>query len=330
MTSAVLALDVGGTSMKAAVADTSGTVLIHRDVPTDRRRGPDAVVGTMIETLVDLRRRAAEIGAEPVAVGVAVPGRIDEDAGVGIYAANLQWRNTPIRERVAASLQLPTVLRHDIRSGAVAEQRLGAGRGHDSFVFVAIGTGIAASIVLGGQVWRGERSVAGELGHVVVRPHGPRCACGQTGCLEAVASAAAIARTYSERSGHPVAGARDVLLRAQQGDALAASVWVDALSALADGIVTFSALLDVGTYVIGGGLAAAGDHLFGPLRQILRAERTDRVQPHLVPAELGPDAGCLGAALAAIELAAEHASGSSGAVPHQAAPHPAAEPRSLS
>lgn len=298
----VLALDVGGTDIKAAVVRHDGSFVLRREFPTWRHRGPEQVVSTMVEILQELRDDAFALGVEPVAIGVAIPGRVDEDSGIGVSAANMRWDNTPVREPISEQLRLPTVLRHDIRSGALAESRLGAGRHYPNFIFVAIGTGIAAGIVIDHRVWRGERSVAGELGHTVVRAGGPECFCGQRGCLETVASAAAIARMYLHRSGQSLDGAREVLAAAQGGDTIAISVWNEALNALADGIVMTSSILDITTYVIGGGLSLAGDDLFKPLQQIIDTDRTDRVQPRVVPAQLGTEAGCLGAALAAIDI----------------------------
>lgn len=300
---AVLAVDAGGTTVKGAMVDRDGRFLHRLSTPTERHRGPDHIVSTIVAVTRELEAAAQDRGVEPVAVGVAVPGKIDEKNGIAISAANMRWQHTTIRDIVRDRSGLPTVLKHDIRAGALAEATLGAARDAADFIFIAIGTGLASTIVLNRRAWAGAHFSAGELGHVVVRPGGARCPCGQQGCLETVASASAIAASFSQRSGRPVNGAREVAGAARDGDPVAIQVWDEAIDALADAVVTMSSLLDIDRYVIGGGLSMAGDQLFGPLRRTVSLHRTDRVHPDIVPAAFGVDAGCVGAALAAFGLA---------------------------
>lgn len=299
----MLAVDAGGTNVKGAVVDHDGHFLHRLSKPTERHRGPDHVVSAIVSVVRQLDEAARGRGLEPFAAGVAVPGKIDEANGVAISAANMRWRHTAIRDIVRDSCGLATALKHDIRAGALAEATLGAARDTADFIFIAIGTGLASTIVLGRKAWAGAHHAAGELGHVVVRPDGAPCACGQRGCLETIASASAIAASFSLRAGRTVTGAREVADAARDGDPVAVRVWGEAIDALADAIVTMSSLLDIDRYVIGGGLSMAGDQLFGALRSTLRLHRTDRVHPEIVPAAFGVDAGCVGAALAAFELA---------------------------
>lgn len=171
-------------------------------------------------------------------------------------------------------------------------------------LFVAIGTGIAAAHVVDGKASVGARGAAGEIGHILVRPDGPRCGCGRPGCLEAIASASAIGRRYAELTGAtadaPVTAA-EVAERAAAGEPLASEVWREAVEALADGLATGQALYDVATIVLGGGLAQAGDRLLTPLRAALHERMTFHREPRLVAAALGDEAGCLGAALLALD-----------------------------
>ncbi|MFI7486906.1 ROK family protein [Micromonospora echinaurantiaca] len=297
---AVVALDVGGTGMKCALVDSAGTVLHTERHPTGAERGPTAVVDTILEVAEGLAGKARADGRTPVAVGIAVPGVVDEARGVAVWSANVGFRDVPLRELAQARLGLPAALGHDVRAGGLAEARLGAGRGAGHVLFVAIGTGIAAAHVVNGAAAVGAHGAAGEIGHILVRPDGPRCGCGRPGCLEAVASASAVGRRYAELAGEP-ATAAEVAARAAAGEALAGQVWRETVEALADGLASGQALFDVATIVLGGGLAQAGAQLLDPLRAALHERMTFHREPRLVAAALGDEAGCLGAALLALD-----------------------------
>lgn len=310
----VIALDVGGTGMKAALvgADTAlsgGTppgppVLLHRARrATGRERGPDAVVETILGFAVELRAYGVEHYGEPAAAaGLAVPGIVDEEHGIAVYAANLGWRDVPLRALLADRLGVPVALGHDVRTGGLAEGRIGAGKGADRFLFVPLGTGIAGAIGVDGRVEAGAHGFAGEIGHVVVRPGGTPCPCGQRGCLERYASASAVSEAWAAACGDPEADAADCAKAVASGDPNAVRVWQEAVDALADGLVTALTLLDPRTLIIGGGLAEAGEVLFQPLRDAVRRRVTFQKLPAIVPAALGDTAGCLGAGLLARDL----------------------------
>ncbi|MBM7494138.1 glucokinase [Micromonospora luteifusca] len=296
----VVALDLGGTGIKAALVRADGTSHYTERHATGADRGPAAVLETVLSVAGGLAGKARADGLTPVAVGIAVPGVIDEVAGVAVWSANVGFRDVPLRDLAVARLGLPVALGHDVRVGGLAEARLGAGRGSRHVLFVAIGTGIAAAHVVGGSAYAGAHGAAGELGHIVVRPGGPRCGCGQLGCLEAVASAAAVGRRYGELSRTP-ATAADVAARAAAGEELAGQVWRDTVDALADGLLTGQTIYDAEVMVIGGGLAEAGAVLIDPLRAALRARLTFHREPRLARAALGDGAGSLGAALLALD-----------------------------
>ncbi|MEW1600450.1 ROK family protein [Streptomyces sp. NPDC093808] len=300
----VIALDVGGTGMKAALVGADGELLHRARRPTDREHGPDAVVEGILDFAAELRAHGVRAHGEPAsAAGVAVPGIVDEARGVAAYAANLGWRDVPLRALLAERLGgVPVALGHDVRTGGLAEGRIGAGRGADRFLFVALGTGIAGAIGIDGTVEAGAHGFAGEIGHIVVRPGGAECPCGQRGCLERFASASAVSRAWAETCGDPDADATDCAKAVASGDGRAVRVWQDAVDALADGLVTALTLLDPRTLIIGGGLAEAGETLFTPLREAVRRRATFQKLPSLVPAALGDTAGCLGAGLLARDL----------------------------
>ncbi|MFI9006889.1 ROK family protein [Actinosynnema sp. NPDC053489] len=294
----VIAVDVGGTGMKAAlVADGPDGVRAVEQRRRPTRPGGDAVVEDVTDLVEELR---AASGRPVDAVGLVVPGIVDEAKGTGVYSANLGWTDYPFRERVEAATGLPTAFGHDVRAGGLAELRQGNARDLVDAVIMPIGTGIAAALVLGGQV----SSAPGEVGHVDVG-HGDPCGCGQTGCVEARASSAAIARRYTARTGRRVAGAAEVAGLLAAGDPDAAVVWREAVDALARGILLVAALLGPQAVVLGGGLALAGPRLTDPLGARLDELTTFQRRPELRLAALGDEAGCLGAALLAIDMLEE-------------------------
>jgi len=287
----VIAIDVGGTTAKGELVDGRLTTLASASAPTPRGEAA-------LEAIGDLGERLLARATGPVAgAGVVVPGLVDTNAGVASYSANIGWRDLPLAGPLSRRWGVPVRLGHDVTAAAVAELHHGAGRGRRDVGFVVIGTGIAAVLVSGARIVGGPHGEITELGHVPVRP-GTRCPCGGDGCLEAVASAAAIARQYAERSGRPVSGAAEVVTRLAD-DPVAREVWQQAVEALADGIALLALVSAPELVVVGGGLAAAGDRLTGPLERAV-ADRTRVVTPpRVVLAELGTRGGVAGAAMLA-------------------------------
>jgi glucokinase len=287
-----LAVDVGGTTIKAELVDRAGTVVAVEQRPTPHGHQALETVAEVGSTLLAKRGDAAAVGA-----GVVVPGLVNREAGIATYSANIGWRDLEMVRTLSAEWRVPVRIANDVAAGGVAEHRLGAGVGTKDLAFVAIGTGIAASIVTGGHLVTGHRGETAEIGHLAVRPGVP-CACGRDGCLEAVASAAAIARRYTGLSGNDVSGAHDVVERLST-DAVARQVWQEAVEALADALGIISLLVSPALVVIGGGLSRAGDGLLAPLRLAMR-QRATVVDPAEVTASvLGDRGGVIGAALLA-------------------------------
>ncbi|MEU1283331.1 ROK family protein [Kitasatospora sp. NPDC005856] len=302
MSATAIALDVGGTSIKGAAVARDGGLCHTARWYTRAERGPEAVLETVLDCAAELAERF-----RPAAAGVAVPGIVDEAAGTAVLAANLGWRDLPVRQRLSEHLGIPVAFGHDVRAGGIAEARAGAGRGSRDFLFVPVGTGIAAALMVDGRPLSGSHTRAGELGHLVIRADGEPCACGTRGCVETLASAAAVARRYAAATGAAGVTARQVGERAATGDRVAATVWQEAVDALADGLASTVTLLDPERIVIGGGLARAGEPYLGALRAALAARLTFQTMPELVPAELGHEAGCFGAGLLAQDLLDEGA-----------------------
>ncbi|MET7637312.1 ROK family protein [Streptomyces sp. NPDC005438] len=295
--------------MKAALLSPDYRVLHEERRPTGREAGPAEVVERVLSFAADLRTRGRDLfGEEPAACGVGVPGVLDEEAGVAVFAANLGWRDVPLRRLLRERLEdrVPVALAHDVRLGGLAEGRLGAGKDADRFFFVSLGTGIAGAIGVGGRVDPGAHGGSGEVGHVVVRPDGPECGCGGRGCLETLASASAVGRAWREASGRPEADAADCARAVAAGDERAEAVWRTAVGDLASGLMTAVTLIDPAVLIVGGGLAEAGDTLLDPLREAVAERITFQTAPRIVPAALGEAAGCLGAGVRAWDLLDAH------------------------
>jgi glucokinase len=281
------------------VVDRDGRVLSRLRRPTPPHdRGPGEVLAAILAT-VDGLTAAAPGNAGVNGVGLVVTGIVDERRGLAVHSENVGWRDVPVRSLVERATWLPVGFGHDVRAGTLAEWRLGAGRGLEDLVFVPIGTGVSAGIVIQGRLVSGG-GYAGEIGHVDLG-HGEPCTCGGRGCVEAVASAAAISRRYAAASGRPVSDAREVAERMAAGDPAAQRVWDDATAALALALAWTSVVLAPQAILLGGGLARAGRLLFEPIGQALGRHLGVVRQPRLVPATLQDEAGVLGAALLAWE-----------------------------
>jgi glucokinase len=303
----VAAVDVGGTRTKAALVTREGREVVSATVPTPTGC---ALPGVLVEHVEQVVRDlvGADGGAHHVvACGVVVPGLVDDDRGVARWSANLGWRDLPVGAPLSARLGLPVALGHDVRAGLVAEARLGAARDDRHVLFVPVGTGIAGALMVDGHVLIAD-GFAGELGHVVVDPAGPECGCGARGCLESIASAAAVERAYAAASStHPVPGERvgadRVAALVASGDPVAQRIWDGAVEALARAVTLAVTLTGVDLVLVGGGLAESGETLLGPLRSAVRERLTFQRVPRVERPLLGDRAGCLGAACLAWDLA---------------------------
>jgi glucokinase len=292
----VLAVDVGGSSFKAALVDAGGRRLFTDTAPTHGETG-EAAFARLDSFVGGCLAAAAALGVTPRAIGLIAPG-MDETTGHVLFAANLGWRNFPLGPRLAERHALPVASGHDVRTAGLSEALLGAARGFPDSVMVMIGTGIAAAVVSHGQLVAGAKGMAGELGHAPVFPDGEPCACGQIGCLETYASASAIARRYRALGGAGTAVASEIATRLGS-DPIADRVWNDAVQALSIGLTTVTMLLDPAVIVIGGGLAEAGAVLLDPLRAALAGRLAWRSPPPILRSTLGGGGALLGAAVLA-------------------------------
>ncbi|MCG0237731.1 MAG: ROK family transcriptional regulator [Firmicutes bacterium] len=270
----------------------------------------EQVIGNVREMLAELRPRRV------FGVGVGLHGPVDHQRGLLRFAPHLGWRNVPVADLLGAALPGPVVVDNGVRCMAQGELWFGAARGIENLVCVAVGTGIGAAIVLDGRLYRGADGIAGEIGHVTVDVEGPRCDCGNYGCLETLASGPAIARQAARRLKQGVPSllvdwgldpdslaAADVARAALAGDELSRQVFAEAGMYLGIAIANLAKTLNPSRILIGGGVAQAGDLLLEPLRRTL-AQRTEGLLPGEVPVEpiqLGADAGAIGAACLVLE-----------------------------
>ena len=291
-----LGLDLGGTNLKWAVVerDTESRLVKTGRVDTDTHDGEQSVLHQMMGVA------AGVVGAhEGIAtVGVGMPGVLDPEHGVTRFIPNIpgRWNGVPVVERMTKAVKVPVRLVNDARAFALAEHGLGAGRGATSMLGITLGTGVGGGLILGGKLYLGHDGTAGEFGHQTILPDGPRCGCGNRGCLEALAKADAIAAAC----GQP--GVEESVAAARAGDRRAQKGLHDAGRYLGIGASNVVALLSVDRIVVGGGVAAAGDLLLDPIREELveRVHITDVSRIQVVPGELGVWGGAIGAALFSI------------------------------
>ena len=308
----VVGVDVGGTKILASLVDRQGNLLGRVYAPTDVR-SPEATLDCIAET-VELAIQKGDSSRRNVqAIGLGIPGLIDPVKGIGVASVNLNWRNVEVKAKLEERLGLPCAIENDVKAAAMGEARYGAGKGLESLVFMTIGTGIAAAIVLENRVYRGSSGMAGEIGHAVIEPDGPRCKCGGFGCFEALASGPAIAAraTQKLRSGQKsllsnVSGeltAEDVYIATRQGDPLALETANEVGEYVAFAIQFIALAYNPRLVVLGGGVPLAGEAFLDPVQRSLErlAEQNwvfrELYRPgFLQVSKLGSDIGVLGAA----------------------------------
>jgi len=311
-----VAVDLGGTQIRAALYRPTGQREARAALPTQAHEGPEAVLNRIKEAVREVWPTEEEV----TALTVAAPGPLDSKRGVVIFAPNLPgWENLPLRDRLAETFGVRTIVANDANLAALGEHRFGAGQEVDNMVYLTISTGIGGGVILDGRLFEGGQGLGGEVGHIVVEANGPgpRCSCGSDGCLETLAAGPAIARAARAalEAGEPsslperVAGkleritAKEVAEAARAGDALSKRAIARAGFYIGTALSTLMHLLNPDLFIIGGSVAKAGDLLFGPMRDQVRA-CTAKVywrNTPILPAALGDDVGLMGALALALE-----------------------------
>ena len=309
-----IGIDIGGTKVAGGLVDVDGHIThrARRDTP-HRSKSPSVVEDTIVEVVAELMQ---VVGPETVAaVGIGAAGFVAADRATVVFAPHLSWRHEPLQEALHKRIDLPIFVDNDANAAAWAEWKFGAAQGETHLMMITLGTGIGGGILIHGQVQRGRFGIAGEFGHMQVVPGGHRCECGNRGCWEQYASGNALVREarslFSANS--PIAS--DLLDRvegvpgnltgplitqaARDGDPTARELLAEIGNWLGVGIANLAAAFDPGTFVIGGGMSAAGDLLLASARDTFKRQLTGRgYRPEacIVAAALGNDAGLIGAA----------------------------------
>jgi glucokinase len=317
-----IGVDLGGTNLRIAAVDESGTILAKTALETDVSRGREYVVDELCRATEELRAKFKGVGVL-CGIGVGVPGLIDSESGQLLESPNLPgWSNYDVKGDIERRLGTAVVLENDANAAALGEQWLGAGRDCDSMCMYTLGTGVGGGVVLNGEIWRGWNGMAAELGHCNVEPEGYPCKCGSHGCVEQYASATAVVRMAQEarRGGNTTLlrsigdseiTARLVFEYATRGDVVAKEIFERVGRSLGRAIATMINTLNLPLYVIGGGVSSAWDafspSMFDEVRKrsyIFAATTSEdgkgvggRKRVTLItPAKLGGEGGLYGAA----------------------------------
>ena len=291
-----LVLDIGGTKIAAGLVDSDGTLVHHAKLPTPD--GDAEAVWTVVDTL--LTEALAEADGRVRGVGISSAGPIDLPGGTVSPINIIEWQGFPIVERVSTLTGAPVRLGGDGLCMTLGERWRGAGRGAQFVLGMVVSTGVGGGLVLDGAPYDGRTGNAGHVGHVVVDPDGGPCSCGGRGCVETVAAGPRMAQWARENGWEAPAeaDAKELADAANAGDPVAVRAFGRGAAAVARMIASVGAVCDLDLVVIGGGVAKSGALLFDPLREALTTyAKLDFLRGlRVVPAELGSDAGLVGAA----------------------------------
>lgn len=312
MTRTVLAADFGGTHLRAAIVSEEGHVLLRDEHPTPLESTPQAIVARVIDLLAGT---VAASGASPTAACIATAGLINAEEGKVIIAPNIPgFRNLVLTTPVAERLGIPAYIENDASAAALGEFRFGAGRGTRHLLHATLGTGIGGGIVIDRRLYRGAKGLAGEFGHIILDPAGPRCNCGSRGCLEAMVSGVA----FAERARRILSQGKSAILKELAAGAPPTAVHLAAAAASGDAVceaeirhgghllgLALGSLVNVlnpDLVTLSGGLLSMGDMFLGPAREAMYSLAYGPAAGTLIRlSELGDDAGLLGAAAVAFE-----------------------------
>ena len=315
----VVGVDMGGTKILAAVINAKGEIVQQAKRATKPKKGPEEVIERITRCIREAIDGAELKPSQIRAIGIGSPGPLDPETGVIIFAPNLGWSNVPLKAKLEANLSIPTFVDNDVNVGTLGEYAFGAGRGVKNLVGIFVGTGIGGGIILDGKLFHGVNKTAGEVGHMIVEVKGPRCGCGNFGCLEAVASRTAITRDLQKailKKGKKsklteLNGGNLDLIRSKaiaravkQGDKPTIKVVQRAAKYLGISVASIVHFLNPEMVVLGGGVVEAmGDSLLDPIRhaaaEYALPTTMDGVQ--IIAATLGDNAGVIGASVLARE-----------------------------
>lgn len=307
----IVAIDLGGTKIACAITDLEGNIIKENTVPTDAHEGEakvlERIVSIIERTLQDSEKSASEVRA----IGIGSPGPLDANKGIILDTPNLPFKHVEIVKYIENKFNIKTYLENDANAATIGEYLFGSGKGTKNMVYMTVSTGIGAGAIIDGKIYRGTTCNALELGHTSILPDGPKCNCGNYGCLEVLASGTAIAREAnkalqevkeSSLRNYEKVTSYEVFKEAEAGDKLACEVVDNALKYLGVGVANAITAFDPEKVVIGGGVSMVGDVLFDKVRQVVK-DRCFKVLSEsceVVPASLKTKAGIIGAAAVAI------------------------------
>jgi len=310
--SPLLAIDLGGTKIVAALVSSKGEIMAREYTPTLAEEGTEAVIGRILSTIDSLISKANMSRSFFSNVAIAAAGAIDSEKGIVTASPNLPgWHDVPLKEIVEKATGLETFLINDASAAALGEHYFGVGRGVNNLIYITMSTGIGGGIIIDGKLYSGVSGSAGEIGHTTIDINGPRCNCGNIGCLEVLASGKAVAREaqrciargtktmiieLAEGEPHNIT-AQTVAAGAQKGDALASAIISKAANYLGIGMVNLVNTFNPEMIIVGGGMAQMGDMLLEPARKVVaeRAFQLPAQRVRIVPSQLGDNAAVLGA-----------------------------------
>jgi glucokinase len=295
--SRVIGVDVGGTKILAAVVSRDGSLGVRLERPSDHS-SQDALLAEL-DSLVEELHRAEP---EAVALGFGVPSRIDQRSGHALKSVNIPLEGVDLRDRMREQHGLPVALDNDANAAAIAEWQVGAARGARNVVMLTLGTGVGGGLILDGRPYRGATGSGAELGHIVLEPGGPPCGCGGHGHLESFAAGPAADRVARSLYGDG-SDAHELVRRGRDGEPEAVEALAGIGRYLGSGIATFVNVFEPELVVVGGGFGDAGELLLGPAREVVAVEGLEpaRDNVRIVEAELGIEAGVIGAGMVAFE-----------------------------
>lgn len=309
----VIGIDLVGTKICGALAKLDGTLVTTFTTPTKVEEGESSILKRIINVIDRVLKDSNKTPEDIKAIGIGSPGPLDTKKGIIITNSNLPFRNFNIVQPIEEKFGIKTYLDNDANAATIGEYMFGAGKDSENMIFVTVSTGVGGGAVLNGMVYRGNTSNALEIGHMTLLENGPRCGCGNNGCLEALSSGTAIARLAKEAIASGVettlkqydnVTSYEVFKEAETGDKTSKEVLDKALTFLGIGIANIITSFDPEIVVIGGGVSKAGEIVFSKVKEVVkkRCFATLSENTKIVPAKLGTDAGVIGAvALAIIE-----------------------------
>lgn len=308
MGSYVIGIDLGGTNLKAGIVSKDGAIHQRFSVPTKASADPQTISNQIFNLIDDSRNSSILSKSDIIGIGLCSAGLIDKNGETVIFSPNLpQWRNIPIKRLVMERFSLPCVLENDANAAAWGEKWMGAGKESNSLVMITLGTGIGGGIVIDNKLWRGANNVAAEIGHMIIQMDGPKCNCGNFGCIEVYASATAMVRRFKESLQRGTSSllqnsseitAKLINDAAIQGDQASLKILQETGQYLGIALVNIMHILNPELIVLTGGVIGSGDLLMNPIKEVIKqkAFEASSKNTEIVFSKLGSDAGIIGVA----------------------------------